>query len=130
MNVHCFDTSALLEITHDGPHAAKFEKALAKAESVIISSISIYEMARYLTRVSGETITEQVLAFLQQYHISPVTTEIAALAAALGARYKLAMADSLIYATALSHHATLWTQDADFKGLPHVKYFPKVTAEK
>jgi uncharacterized protein with PIN domain len=78
MNAHCFDTSALLEITHDGPHAVKFEKALAKAETVIISSISMHEMARYLTRVSGETLTEQVLAFLQQYQISPVTTEIAA----------------------------------------------------
>ncbi|RYF66983.1 MAG: type II toxin-antitoxin system VapC family toxin, partial [Comamonadaceae bacterium] len=31
----------------------------------------------------------------------------------------------LIYATAQSRHATLWTQDAHFDGLPGVKYFPK-----
>jgi toxin FitB len=37
----------------------------------------------------------------------------------------LPMADSLIYATAQAHNATLWTQDAHFEGLPGVKYFPK-----
>ena len=35
------------------------------------------------------------------------------------------MADSLIYATSLAHNAVLWTQDDDFKNLPHVKYYPK-----
>jgi predicted nucleic acid-binding protein len=35
----------------------------------------------------------------------------------------LPMADSLIYATAMRHEATLWKQDEDFKGLPGVKYF-------
>ncbi|MFM2170890.1 MAG: hypothetical protein RI957_1119 [Verrucomicrobiota bacterium] len=130
MNVHCFDTSALLEITHDGANAAKFESALLKSETVIISSISLYEIARYCVRVSGETITGQIIAFLQQYQISAVTVEIAELAATVGARHKLAMADSLIYATALTHKATLWTQDADFKSLPHVKYLPKTAPAK
>lgn len=130
MSIHCFDTSALLEITHDGANAAKFESALLKAETVIISSISLYEIARYCTRVSGETITAQIITFLYQYQISPVTAEIAELAATVGAHHKLAMADSLIYATALTHKATLWTQDADFKGLPHVKYIPKIAPAK
>jgi predicted nucleic acid-binding protein len=35
------------------------------------------------------------------------------------------LADSLIYVTAQRHHATLWTQDAQFEGLPGVKYFLK-----
>jgi toxin FitB len=37
----------------------------------------------------------------------------------------LPLADSLIYATAQVHNATLWTQDAHFEGLPGVKYFAK-----
>jgi predicted nucleic acid-binding protein len=37
------------------------------------------------------------------------------------------MADALIYATCIFHHAELWTQDADFNGLPHVKCFPVPT---
>ena len=40
----------------------------------------------------------------------------------------LPLADSLIYATAQTHDAILWTQDAHFEGLPGVKYFPKVQA--
>jgi len=35
------------------------------------------------------------------------------------------MADAIIYATALEHQATLWTQDDDFAGLSHVRYYPK-----
>lgn len=35
----------------------------------------------------------------------------------------LPMADSLIYATAQSRGATLWTQDVHFKGLRGVRYF-------
>ena len=38
---------------------------------------------------------------------------------------KLAMADSLILATARLHQATLWTQDAHFDGLAGVKYIKK-----
>jgi len=37
----------------------------------------------------------------------------------------LPLADSLIYATALRHGATLWTQDEHFQDLPQVRYFPK-----
>ena len=33
---------------------------------------------------------------------------------------------ALIYATTRHQNSTLWTQDADFKDLPHVRYFPKI----
>jgi len=32
------------------------------------------------------------------------------------------MADSVMLATAEMYHATLWTQDVDFEGIPGVKY--------
>jgi predicted nucleic acid-binding protein len=35
------------------------------------------------------------------------------------------MADSVIYATARIHQATLWTQDAHFAGLEGVRYVKK-----
>ena len=35
------------------------------------------------------------------------------------------MADAVVLATALEHGATLWTQDAHFKGIAGVKHFPK-----
>jgi toxin FitB len=46
-------------------------------------------------------------------------------AAKIGHEAKLPLADSVMLATARAYHATLWTQDDDFKGLPGVRYFPK-----
>jgi predicted nucleic acid-binding protein len=43
-------------------------------------------------------------------------------AARISHESKLPMADSVILATARSHGAMVWTQDADFKGLPGVQY--------
>ena len=45
-------------------------------------------------------------------------------AATLGIRHQLAMADAAMYAMALAHQATLWTQDADYQGLAGVEYVP------
>ncbi len=42
---------------------------------------------------------------------------------------RLPTADSIIYATALAHRATVWTQDDDFADLANVRYFAKVKPE-
>lgn len=125
MSPICLDSSGWIEITHAGANAAAFAEALTAAAPVVVSTISLYEIARYTTRVAGEAAAGELLAFLQQHAVIPVTPEIATLAATLGIRHQLAMADALIYATAQNQNATLWTQDADFKDLPHVRYFPK-----
>jgi len=44
---------------------------------------------------------------------------------AVNRQIQLPLADSIIHATALIHKTTLWSQGDDFKGHPHVKYFPK-----
>jgi predicted nucleic acid-binding protein len=46
-------------------------------------------------------------------------------AADISRKYKLAMADSIIYATSLYYSAVIFTCDKHFKDLPNVKYFPK-----
>jgi predicted nucleic acid-binding protein len=50
---------------------------------------------------------------------------IAIEAAQISRELKLALADSIILATARAHNATLWTQDEHFKGLEGVKYVEK-----
>ena len=126
MSSICLDTSGWIEITHDGANAQAFAKALSSSSPVIVSTISLYEIARYTLRVAGERATAELLAVLHQHTVAPVIPEIATLAATLGIRHQLAMADALIYATAQFHNATLWTQDADFKGLPQVKHLSKI----
>jgi predicted nucleic acid-binding protein len=39
--------------------------------------------------------------------------------------HRLALADSVIYAIARRFDALLWTQDADFEGLPGVRFVAK-----
>ena len=50
---------------------------------------------------------------------------IAIEAAQISRKRKLAMADSIILATAQAHNAALWTQDEHFKGMEDVKYIVK-----
>lgn len=42
----------------------------------------------------------------------------------LNANLKLALADSIILATARASGATVWTQDEDFEGIEDVEYRP------
>ena len=46
-------------------------------------------------------------------------------AAKLSVELRLPMADAVMLATARVHIATLWTQDADFKGVEGVEYVEK-----
>jgi toxin FitB len=62
---------------------------------------------------------------MQQGRVVDLDARLALAAASLGAQHKLPMADSVIYATARAHEATLWTQDADFEGLPNVRFRPR-----
>jgi toxin FitB len=55
---------------------------------------------------------------LRRATIAPVDESLALEAADLSLVHGLAMADSLVYATARRHGATLVTADADFQGLP------------
>jgi len=54
-----------------------------------------------------------------------IDENLALSAARISDRYKLAMADSLIYAVGQRFSATIWTQDKDFRKLPRVKYIKK-----
>jgi len=46
-------------------------------------------------------------------------------AAHISIELKLAMADSIILATARAYNATLWTQDEHFKDIEGVRYIEK-----
>ena len=62
---------------------------------------------------------------LHQGQIVALDSGIALSAAHLGVTHKLPLADSISYATAKQFNATVWTMDADFSGLPGVKYIAK-----
>lgn len=121
----CLDSSAWIEIFHNGANTKVFLKALGDPASVIVSTISLYEVWKYTAQHADEHRAQRLIEAMQQGVVVDVDPVLAIQAAALSLQHKIAMADSLIYATALSHNATLWTQDDAFQHLPNVKYFPK-----
>ena len=58
-------------------------------------------------------------------HLNEVFADLAVEAADYAARHSLAMADAVIYATAMNAGADLLTCDAHFANLPGVVYFAK-----
>jgi predicted nucleic acid-binding protein len=67
--------------------------------------------------LSEERALEAVAA-LRRAAIAPVDESLALEAADVSLAHGLAMADSLVYATARRHDARLVTADEDFEGLP------------
>jgi len=122
----CLDSSGWIEIAHNGANAQKFVKALNNPSAVIVSTITLYEVWKYTALHADEKRADQFRQVMEQGIVIPVSSDIAHHAAKLSIEKKTALADSLIYASSLAHKATLWTQDADFEGLPHVRYFPKI----
>ena len=71
-----------------------------------------------LRRDLSEDRAIEAVAALRRATIAPVDESLALEAADLSLAHGLAMADSLVYATARRFRATLITGDTDFEGLP------------
>ena len=118
------DSSCWLEFFAQTDRLDLFRAAILDVEHLIVPVITVYEVYKKLRRDCGEDIAADAAALMQRGEIVELSLSLALGAAANG----LPMADSLIYATAQSHHALLWTQDQHFEGLPGVRYFEKTAA--
>ena len=115
------DSSGWLEYFTDSDRASLFASAIEDAGNLIVPVISIYEVFKKVLRECGEDDALQVASLMQGGQIVDLDGALALEAA----RHSLPLADSIIYATAMRHEATLWTQDEHFKDLPKVRYFPR-----
>lgn len=70
----------------------------------------------------GRTDGYRAVAQMRLGRVVDLDRKLAIAAARVGITHKLALADSVVLATAIACDATLWTQDADFRGLPSVRY--------
>ena len=66
-----------------------------------------------------------VIGLTEACQVRPLDTRIALSAADISLKYKLAMADAVVYASALAMRGRLLTSDAHFEGLPNVQYWAK-----
>jgi predicted nucleic acid-binding protein len=120
--VNVVDSSAWLEYLADGPNAGFFAPAIEATEELVVPSICLLEVFKWVCQQRGEGAALQVVALMQQGRVVDLDSPLALTAARIGIDAKLALADSVVLATARQTNATLWTQDADFQGLPEVKF--------
>lgn len=124
MNV--VDSSAWLEYFADGPNAKYFARIIEAPESLRVPSTTLLEVFKRVCQQRDESIALQCIGVMQQSVVVELDAGLALMAATLGLRCKLPLADSVVYATAQRAGAILWTQDADFEGLAGVKYWQKI----
>jgi predicted nucleic acid-binding protein len=120
--VNVVDSSAWLEYFANGPHAGAFASAIQATEELVVPSITLLEVCKRVYQQRGEGPALQAVALMQQGAVVDLDAPLALTAAKISADGKLALADSVVLATARRFDATLWTQDADFEGLPGVRY--------
>ena len=123
MNV--VDSSGWLAYFADEPNAKHFQAPLTETASLIVPSVTIYEVFKVVLRESCENDALQSVAAMQKGTVVDLTAKIAITASKLSLQHHLPMADSVILATAVEFNAKIWTQDSDFKNISGVKYFSK-----
>lgn len=109
----------------DGPLADQYAEHLADLGQILTPAIVLFEVYKKIKRERGEEDALVAVAQIEKTRIAPLTTTVALTAADLGLEHRLAMADSLIYATAVLHQVDVVTSDPDFMGLPGVIYLEK-----
>lgn len=119
------DSSAWLEYLADGPNADYFAKPIENTAKLLVPTIVLFEVFKRINDQRGEGPALQGAALLMQGQMIDLDADLALLAARLGSEHGLPLADSIVFATARYHGATVWTQDADFEKLPNVEFRPK-----
>ena len=119
------DSSGWLEFFADGPNSKFFDTPLKNVDELVVPTISIYEVFKSVLRQRDESAGLQAVALMKQGQVVELTTNVAMMAAKLSLEHNIPMADSIILFTGRLYQATVWTQDADFKGLDGVEYIKR-----
>ncbi len=119
------DSSGWLAYFADEPNARHFQTPLSDPASLVVPTVTIYEVFKVILRESGENEALQAVVAMQKGKVIDLDSSLAMAASRLSLEYRLPMADSIILATAQEYEALIWTQDSDFKNMGKMKYFPK-----
>lgn len=114
------DSSGWVEFLADGPLAGKFAPHFEREDRLIVPAIVLYEVYKKLLSAQGSTAADRFLSAALRARVIPLDERLALLAARISLDRRLAMADAMIYATALGTGAQLYTSDTHFQGLPGV----------
>ena len=119
------DSSGWLAYFADEPNAKHFLIPLNDTASLVVPTVTIYEVFKVVLRESSENEALQAAVAMRKGTVVDLTALLGIAASKLSLEHNLPMADSIILATAKEFDATIWTQDSDFKNMDDVKYLPK-----
>jgi len=114
------DSSGWIEYLAARPKADLFAPYIEGSEPRLSSAIQVYEIYKVVRRDLNEERAIAAVSALRTTTIEPLSEGLALEAADIALEYGLAMADSIVFATASRHGAEIVTSDADFEGLPRV----------
>lgn len=116
------DSSGWIEYFIDGSQADDFAEAIENTAELIVPTIILTEVYRWMLRESSESEALVAAVAMKQGRVVALDDSLSILSAELSHRHRLSLADGIIYATAKQCSAELITQDSDMEGLPGVIY--------
>lgn len=119
------DSSGWVEYFINSENAKAFATTIRDTDNLIVPTLCIYEVFKRLLLHFNENEALTTIGNMFLGVVIELDRFTALDAARLSVKHKLAMADSIILATARANNAILWTQDEHFKDLDGVKYLDK-----
>lgn len=123
--MNCVDSSGWIEFFIGSQAGLRFRPAIEKTSLLIVPALSIFEVHRFLSRVTTAERRDDYLNLMCRSAVVDMTRTRAVAASETAQKHALAMADAVMYSIALEFGCTFWTQDVDYEGLPGVEYQPK-----
>ena len=119
------DSSGWIEFVRAGANGPVFKPIIEDRARLLVPTIALFEVHRVLSRSLPADLVNRCLDVMRLGRVLDLTDARAVAASHIAAQHKLAMADAAMYAIALEFGASFWTQDADYQGLPGVRYQAK-----
>ena len=116
------DSFGWIEFFIDGPRADQYESYFQNSLEILTPSIVLFEVYKKFKKERNEEEALLVAAQMQKTRVVHLNVEIALSAAELSLKYKLPMADSIVYATAQKEQCPVVTSDPHFENLEGVVF--------
>ena len=121
----CVDSSGWIEFFVGSTAGRTFKPIIEQTARLVVPAVSIFEVHRFLSRTATVTVRGAAIEVMCRSKVIDLTIERAIAASDIAQKYRLAMADAVMYSIAREFNATFWTQDIDYKDLPGVSYHAK-----
>jgi len=115
------DSSGWIEFFTNGKQCEKFRDYLKDFKNVVTPTVVLYEVYKKIKGARSEQEGLEAVAQMLKTQVVELSESIALYAADISLEYDLAMADSIVYATAIEHGCKVITMDNDFSKLPRAE---------